>query len=105
MLGLRTQENAKFEKFFSLIQKEASKKGCVFFGDSGQGKVFENEQIECEDLCGWLIPAEDASKFGMLFDEFSEKLHDYDDFYCYVGFSVDEKTGNVAIFIDDSPND
>lgn len=105
MVGLRTQESEKFEKFFSIVQTEARKKGCVFFGDAGQGKVFENEQIECEDLCGWLVPITDADEFQKLFEEDSDELHNYDDLYCYVDFEVNPKTGKITIDIDDTPND
>lgn len=105
MLGLRTQEGEKFERFFALVQNEARKKGCVFFGDAGMGKTFENDVIECEDFCGWLIPKDDAIMFGELFKEASEAVFDYDDFYCYVDFEVDKKTGRITIIIDDTPND
>ena len=63
MLGLRTQETIKFEKFFSIVQAEAEKKGCVFFFDTGDGRDFENDTLEGEDLMGWLIPNDKASDF------------------------------------------
>lgn len=105
MLGLRKFEGKKFEKFFSLIQKEAREKGCVFFGDAGMGKVYENEHIECEDMCGWLIPQRYVSTFDELFKEDSNDVHKYDDFYCFVDFNVNEETGEISIDIDDTPND
>lgn len=105
MVGLKTQEGERFEKFFILVQKEAHKKNGVFFLDAGQGKTFENEHIECEDLCGWLIPQKDALVFEKLFKEDSEEVHEFDDFYCYVDFAVDDKTGKITIDIDDTPND
>ena len=52
MRGLRTQEGEKFERFFALVQKEALKQSCVFFLDSGEGHIFENESMEYSDLSG-----------------------------------------------------
>lgn len=40
MVGLRTLEGEKFERFFELVQKEALKRGCVFFLNSGEGHIF-----------------------------------------------------------------
>ncbi len=88
MLGLRTQENDKFVKFFALVQKEADRLGSVFFLDCGQGKIFENNEMECEDLCGWLIPKEKAKEFECLFLENSSKLYEFDDFYTNVDYCV-----------------
>lgn len=98
------QENKKFEKFFELVQKAAKQKGCYFFLDCGQGKIFETNDIECEDLCGWLIPLKYTDEFERLFKEDSERQHDFDEFYVYVDFSVDEKTGEIQINIDDTKN-
>lgn len=102
MLGLRKPEGKKFERFFEIVQSEAKKKGFVFFLDSAQGKFFENEQLECEDLCGWLIPEEEAAAFEKLFAEGSEKQHTFDGFYCYIDFVAEEKTGKIRIIIDDT---
>ena len=98
MRGLRTQESDKFKQFFSLIQKEADKKDSVFFSDCGQGDVFENDQFECEDLCGWLIPKEQVEDFEPLFKKDDKRQHNFDDFYVSVDFKVDD--GNVQIIIE-----
>lgn len=63
MLGLRTQEKSKFEKFFAIVQDAAKKKGCVFFLDAGDGRDFETKELEGEDLMGWLIPKEKVDDF------------------------------------------
>ena len=103
MQGLRKQENQKFNKFFELVQREACKKGKVFFCDCGQGDVFENDTIECEDLCGWLIPQEKVNEFEKLFLKDSDDQHKFDDFYCSVDFSI-EANGEILIVIDDTPS-
>ena len=103
MRGLRTQEEKKFEKFFEHVQDEAQKKKAVFFLDCGQGKTFENSDVECEDLCGWLIPDHLAEKFEKVFNDNGNEKHDFDDFYAFVDFSVTDN-GEISIFIDDTPN-
>ena len=78
MRGLRTQETSKFVKFFAIVQDAAKNRGCVFFLDSGDGRDFETDIIEGEDLMGWLVPKEKAPDFekewneGDVSDEWSE---------------------------------
>ncbi len=67
MLGLRTQESEKFNAFWDIIQAEASKTNCVFFGDCGEGRDFETDTMEGEDFSGWLIPKADAENFETMF--------------------------------------
>lgn len=100
MKGLRTQENDKFVKFFELVQEEAAKLDSVFFLDCGQGKLFENSQMECEDLCGWLIPNEKVKEFESLFENNSEQQQDFDVFYTSVDFNIEGDT--VKVIIDDT---
>ena len=88
MIGIRTKENIKFLKFFEMVQKEAKKFDSVFFLDCGQGKIFENNQIECEDLCGWLIPKEKVIDFEPHFLNNSEQQHEFDDFYINIDFNI-----------------
>lgn len=62
--GLRTQESDKFNRFFSeVVQRAAAEKDCVFFCDCGEGRDFENDVMEGEDLSGWLIPSSMVKKF------------------------------------------
>ena len=63
MLGLRTNESSKFIKYFEIVQATAQKEGCVYYLDTGDGRDFENELYEGEDLMGWLIPLDEAPKF------------------------------------------
>lgn len=67
MLGLRTEENNEFLNFFKLVQNEAQKQNAVFFMECGCGDVLSEENIECEDCQGWLIPVEKAEEFNKLF--------------------------------------
>lgn len=56
MVGLRSQESTKFKKYFELVQEEAQKINHTFFLECGEGNEFSNDNMECEDLRGWLIP-------------------------------------------------
>ena len=63
MRGLRTHEGDKFEAFFALVQQEATKRHSVFFLDCGEGHEYFREDMEGEDLRGWLIPENQADRF------------------------------------------
>lgn len=80
MQGLRTHENDSFNRYWGLIQESAAKRGCVFFGFAGEGRDFEQGNMEGEDFSGWLVPNECANDFetawkGNLFSMFET---DYD---------------------------
>jgi hypothetical protein len=80
MLGLRTQETNKFKKFFAIVQAAANQKGCVFYLDAGDGRDFETDTHEGEDLMGWLIPKEKVPEFEKEWE--SEDISDdWSDFY------------------------
>ena len=80
MLGLRTQESDKFEEYFLIVQAEAKKTGCVFFFDTGDGREFETNTLEGEDLMGWLIPDDKVPKFINEYEQWSVS-DDWLDFY------------------------
>lgn len=69
MIGLRTQETDKFNRFFALIQEEAERKNSVFFADAGDGNDFETPTMEGEEMMGWLIPKEKADEFMPLWEK------------------------------------
>ena len=75
MLGLRGQETSKFLKFWQMIQDLASKSDKTFFLDCGEGNEFEDDNIECENLSGWLVPNNQVKEFDKLFksDKVDEK--------------------------------
>lgn len=92
MQGLRTQENSKFEIFFSAVQDAAKKDGKIFFLDAGDGNEFINGEMEGEDLLGWLVPEKQVGEFEVAFKEFAD-LSAWDDFYvsvsCNLGDSLE----------------
>lgn len=63
MQGLRTQESPEFRRYFEVVQRHAAKAGCVFFVDAGEGRDVSFEDLEGEDLSGWLVPCEHAYAF------------------------------------------
>ena len=82
MRGLRTQENEKFKKFFSVVQEKAAEKGKVFFLDSGEGRECITKNFDGEDLSGWLIPKKEADKFEEEWENRS-KLDKWINYFCF----------------------
>ena len=93
MKGLRKQESDKFINFFSIVQENASAMKCTFFLDAGDGREFETDTLEGEDLMGWLIPDhmlgefEEEWKTGDISDEWS-------DFYVW---AIWKNTENITV--------
>lgn len=83
MLGLRTQETKKFENFILLVQNKAKEKDCVFFLDAGDGREFSTNDIEGEDLTGWLIPTSKISEFTPIWKA-DNVDDDWINFFCFV---------------------
>jgi len=79
MLGLRTQENENTINFVKLVQKFADKENSIYFIETSEGKEFVNEEMEGEDLSGWLIPKELSEEFNKeyLADDISDKWDIY----------------------------
>lgn len=63
MQGLKTQESEKFRRFWNIVQKTASNQGKRFFLECGEGREFSNEEMEGEDVRGWLIPTNEIDEF------------------------------------------
>ena len=90
MRGLRKQESKKFENFFAIVQKTATEQGCIFFLDAGEGRDFENNTMEGEDLSGWLIPKEKSQEFEPLWMK-NNVDDDWSDMFGYAIWSNPEK--------------
>lgn len=102
MIGLRTNEGAKFEKYFAIIEEEARKLGGVFFSETGQGRDLDLEDIEVCDLVGWLVPFDQADEFEALYLGRKDKeIWDndrWDDMYIFVDYILDGD--NVSVKFD-----
>lgn len=82
MQGLRKQETNKFEKFFAIVQDAAKENGCIFFLDAGDGREFETDSLEGENLMGWLIPNDKLPEFEKEWDT-GDVSDDWSDFYVW----------------------
>ena len=69
MRGLKKQETIQFENFFRIVQEKATEEDKVFFVFAGEGNELVTEELECEDLSGWLIPNQDAEEFEQVWKE------------------------------------
>lgn len=94
MKGLRTQEDAKFERFFALIQEFAEKQGAVFFLDNGDGRDLILDDMEGEDLSGWLIPLSKADEFERTWKENEIIGDEWDEFFV---FAVWKNNGGLKV--------
>lgn len=90
MLGLRTQETSKFEKYFAIVQEAAKKKDCVFFLDAGDGRDFNTDTLEGEDLMGWLVPQDKVTEFVKEWEN-GNVSDDWSDFYKWAIWDNPEK--------------
>lgn len=99
MKGLRTQESKKFVRYFSIVQNKALEKKSVFFLDSGDGKEFETDEMEGENLQGWLVPFERVEEFESKWLK-KEEDDKFIDFFCFVEWEKTEN--NIEIkFVDE----
>lgn len=97
MVGLRTQEDFRFNAFFELVQKEAEKSGCVFFLDNGEGHSEFASDMICTDCSGWLVPKERSEEFRKDFEKFNDQ-DNWDDFSAWVTW--DKQDGNISVKIE-----
>ena len=81
MQGLRTQESSKFLEFFKVVQKRAKETGHVYFLDTGEGHELITDELDCEDLSGWLIPNPKVKNFEKDFND--RKTDEWLDFYAF----------------------
>lgn len=72
MKGLRTQENEKFNMFWELVQSKAVSRGMMFFADCGEGREFFLDDMEGEDIRGWLIPLDKSEEFQREWEKYNE---------------------------------
>ncbi|WP_102337697.1 hypothetical protein [Collinsella provencensis] len=59
----------RFLCYFSIVQEAASELGRVFFLYSGEGHDLITEEIDCENLSGWLVKQDDIEEFESLWAE------------------------------------
>ena len=81
MQGLRTQESSKFLEFFKMVQKRAKETEHIYFLDTGEGHELITDELDCEDLSGWLILNAKVKNFEKDFND--RKTDEWLDFYAF----------------------
>lgn len=94
MKGLRTLENEKFNRFWEVIQAEAASRGLVFFADCGEGREFFLDDMEGEDIRGWLIPVDKAEEFQREWEKYNVSDQWIDSIF-WAEWSINEGTVSV----------
>lgn len=94
MQGLRTQENDKFLKFWKLVRTTAQEQNKEFFADCGEGREFFLEDMEGEDIRGWLIPSYKAKEFEKQWMN-DETLDEWIDYICWAEW--EENSGKITV--------
>lgn len=64
--GIKTENDlrdARFVNFFRIVQDEAKREGCVFFLLAGEGHELITDDLDGENLSGWLIKHNEADAF------------------------------------------
>lgn len=74
MVGLRTQEDDRFVRFFEIIQEKAKQMDSVFFLDCAEGRCVFDDDMICTDCSGWLIPADRAQVFQKQYEAFRDNV-------------------------------
>ena len=70
------------------------KKEKVFFLDAGDGRDFETNDMEGEDLTGWLIPSSKVDEFKIVWEK-DEADDDWIDFFTFVSWQ--KKDGRITV--------
>jgi hypothetical protein len=81
----------KFDIFFEKVQNTAKTMESKFFVQSSEGRDFETEEMEGEDLFGWLIPNELIPEFQKEWMSQKGISDKWDDF---MTFALWDKVGN-----------
>lgn len=53
----------KFDRFWRLVERSAEDQYCKFYMDSGEGREIVTDELDGEDLSGWLIPVQLVAAF------------------------------------------
>ena len=98
--GIRTAADladAGFVSFFRIVQDAAARAGGVFFLWSGEGHELIDDELDGEDLSGWLVPFERADEFELKWLARPCQIgDDFDDDAAFARWSKDS-SGNIAI--------
>lgn len=70
--------------------------GKYFFLDCGEENCFEDDNIECENLTGWLIDIDKSNEFEVIFKSFSNIDDVWDDYLAFVAWHKNDDN-NISV--------
>lgn len=91
---MNSQEQRE-QNFWELVSLSAEKNNCNFFLKNGEGREIFTDDLDGEDLFGWLIPFDKVKEFEKEWfaDNISDKWNDF------LTFAIWEKDKNETISI------
>lgn len=99
MRGLKHKsdlDDARFVRFFSLIQNKAMENGSVFFSWSGEGHEIMTDELDGEDMSGWLVPFDESDEFEIQWMSGLDAIGDkFDDMFVFARWR--EENGSIVI--------
>lgn len=83
MIGLKTEEDERFKRFFEKVQEKARENGYIFYLYCGEGHEEHIGDMDAEDLSGWLIPIEKRNEFEPIWnkDRSGDEICVWDKYY------------------------
>lgn len=66
------------------------------FLDCGEENCFEDDNIECENLTGWLIDIDKSNEFEVIFKSFSNIDDVWDDYLAFVAWHKNDDN-NISV--------
>lgn len=66
------------------------------FLDCREGNCFEDDNIECENLTGWLIDIDKSNEFEVIFKSFSNIDDVWDDYLAFVAWHKNDDN-NISV--------
>ena len=82
MLGLKTQESKRFERFFQKVQEAAGALNKIFFLECEDGHDKDTDDMEMCDLQGWLVAPERISSFVPIWNN-NDVDDEWNDEFCF----------------------
>lgn len=66
------------------------------FLDCGEENCFEDDNIECENLTGWLIDIDKSNEFEVIFKSFTNIDDAWDDYLAFVAWHKNDDN-NISV--------
>lgn len=101
MQGLRTPLDKRSEGYFSIVEKAAKERNCIFFLECETGMHdLELPDLSLFDASGWLVPEKDIIAFEEDFKAFKESTDDrWTKYFCWAVW--ERKDGVINVHFED----